>query len=373
MILQYVSYVSIAQGPQWTKSAACLYRYNPTGTYHARVRFGGRLFRRSLGTTDFAFAKRKLTEFKASLGRTDPRQGNTSFGAVLDRYALTLGGLKPSTRQTKLAIISKLKRTWHGIDALPLRAVRPSDIAAWLSKHCGQEWSASHHNQHLTLIRDALELALDDRIISESPAAKLKWRKPARIQRLTPTREQFDAIVADIRAQKLNREAQDSADFIEFLGLAGLGQAEASSITRADVDLDKATIRTFRHKTERGFEIPIYPQLWPLVKRLCKGKTHDDPILPIKNARKALTQSCKRLALAHFTQRGLRRLFVTTALRRGVNVKTIALWQGHKDGGKLILDTYSDEIEGAHSQAMAALMTTDRPDNLATLKKGAGT
>ena len=47
MILQYVSYVSIAQGPQWTKSAACLYRYNPTGTYHARVRFGGRLFRRS--------------------------------------------------------------------------------------------------------------------------------------------------------------------------------------------------------------------------------------------------------------------------------------------------------------------------------------
>ena len=37
-------------------------------------------------------------------------------------------------------------------------------------------------------------------------------------------------------------DAQDSADFLEFLGLAGLGQAEARSLTRADVDLDAGRI-----------------------------------------------------------------------------------------------------------------------------------
>jgi hypothetical protein len=34
-------------------------------------------------------------------------------------------------------------------------------------------------------------------------------------------------------------------------------------------------------------------------------------------------------------------MFITRAIERGVDVKVIAEWQGHKDGGKLILDAYS--------------------------------
>jgi len=33
---------------QWTKSGIGLYRYNPSGQYHARVRVGGRLYRRNV-------------------------------------------------------------------------------------------------------------------------------------------------------------------------------------------------------------------------------------------------------------------------------------------------------------------------------------
>ncbi|HEY4271535.1 MAG TPA: hypothetical protein VGM65_05995 [Candidatus Udaeobacter sp.] len=60
-----------------------------------------------------------------------------------------------------------------------------------------------------------------------------KREKPIR---LTPTFEQFKAIIADVRSQVFNADAQDSADFLEFLGLAGLGQAEAGSLTVADVE-----------------------------------------------------------------------------------------------------------------------------------------
>jgi hypothetical protein len=49
-------------------------------------------------------------------------------------------------------------------------------------------------------------------------------------------------------------------------------------------------------------------------------------------------------------------MFITTAIERGVDVKVIALWQGHVDGGKLILDTYS-HVRPAHSMRMADLMT----------------
>jgi hypothetical protein len=50
-------------------------------------------------------------------------------------------------------------------------------------------------------------------------------------------------------------------------------------------------------------------------------------------------------------------------------VKAIAEWQGHKDGGKLILETYS-HVNPVHSKRMAALMTTEQPDNVIAMGKG---
>jgi hypothetical protein len=44
-------------------------------------------------------------------------------------------------------------------------------------------------------------------------------------------------------------------------------------------------------------------------------------------------------------------------------VKVVAEWQGHKDGGKLILDTYS-HVNRAHSDRMAQLMTDGLPENV---------
>lgn len=59
----------------------------------------------------------------------------------------------------------------------------------------------------------------------------MKQRKTTKPIRLTPTHAEFRALVDSIRSHKLSDTAQESADFVEFLGLAGLGQAEASSLT----------------------------------------------------------------------------------------------------------------------------------------------
>jgi site-specific recombinase XerD len=60
-------------------------------------------------------------------------------------------------------------------------------------------------------------------------------------------------------------------------------------------------------------------------------------------------------------------MFITRAIERGVDVKVIAEWQGHKDGGKLILDTYS-HVNPTHSQRMAQLMTLSEPHNVIQIK-----
>ena len=97
----------------WTKIKRehGLYRYNPSGQYFARVRFKGKLYRRKLETDDLLLAKRKLRKFKDDLERTDATKGNTSFAAVLDDYAQTLGG-SVETRKKKRIVIEKLRETW---------------------------------------------------------------------------------------------------------------------------------------------------------------------------------------------------------------------------------------------------------------------
>src|SRR5947209_13155482 len=54
-----------------------------------------------------------------------------------------------------------------------LRTVKPSQVQTWLARHYG-ETSASHYNAALTVIRDALQLAVQDKILIESPAEDRK-------------------------------------------------------------------------------------------------------------------------------------------------------------------------------------------------------
>lgn len=88
---------------------------------------------------------------------------------------------------------------------------------------------------------------------------------------------------------------------------------------------------------------------------LCDEKRPNERIFAIKDTKKALAGACARLGFPNFTQRSLRRFFITNAIERGVDVKVIAAWQGHSDGGKLILDNYS-HVRAPHFDRMAKLM-----------------
>lgn len=45
-------------------------------------------------------------------------------------------------------------------------------------------------------------------------------------------------------------------------------------------------------------------------------------------------------------------MFITRCIEKGIDVKVIAQWQGHQDGGKLILGTYS-HVRNVHAEEMA--------------------
>jgi integrase len=108
-----------------------------------------------------------------------------------------------------------------------------------------------------------------------------------------------------------------------------------------------------------------------LLEKLCAGKKHNEKLFRSQDAKKALAAACKRLDLPPFSQRSLRRMFITRAIERGVDVKVISEWQGHQDGGVLILNTYS-HVRAVHSQRMARLMTAAEPENVVRMPKEEG-
>jgi len=92
--------------------------------------------------------------------------------------------------------------------------------------------------------------------------------------------------------------------------------------------------------------VPIYAHLKPLLqKMLARYKAPPTPetkIFTISDARKSLANACKRLGFPHFTQRSIRAYLIRRLWQSKVDIKLIAKWQGHNDGGRLILSTYTE-------------------------------
>jgi integrase len=349
------------------KVGECLYRYSSNGVYYARIKADGKEIRRSLRTTDRDLAKRNLKILKEQQSQIDRSKSKITLAQLCDRYLRTVQHQKPTTVEQKTLIVQRIKAHWLTGSNTQVSKIKPSDIQLWLARYT---FGAAWRNLHLACIKDILAMAVGDGMIAYSPAANLKKMKLDKPIRKTPTFEQFQAIVESIRSQEFNgHDADESADFVEFIGLAGLGQAEASALTWTDIDWQREQVITFRHKTKSGFAIPLYPQLRPLLeKRHAQRSPGDDRVFKIKDAKRAIAAACKRLGFPAFSHRSFRRMFITRAIELGVDVKVIAEWQGHRDGGKLILDTYS-HVNRAHSQRMAALMTAGEPENVVPMPK----
>jgi integrase len=142
------------------------------------------------------------------------------------------------------------------------------------------------------------------------------------------------------------------------MGLAGLGQAEASSLKWGDLNWEKGQLCVRRHKTRELFFPPIYPDLLPFLKKL--HSKHPTPpsgdtlIFRIRDARKALCNACQRLKYPPFTQRSIRAYLIRRLWQAKIDIKLIAKWQGHNDGGKLMMNTYTEVFDGNDAAYVSA-------------------
>ena len=278
----------------------------------------------------------------------DSNLSGLELGQLTAKYLDTLASHPAKTQATRKGIIKQLLA--HIPVSCKVRDVKPSELATWAG---ALPVKPVTHNEYIRVVKEIFKLAVSDRVILKSPSAELKRRKVHDPVRLTPSWDQFKAIVTEIRTKVFNADCKETADFVEFMGLAGLGQAELRNLTWSDIDLTRNRMKVRRVKTGRFFEVPIYPQLRPLVEKLYTARGDSERVLKISDGKKGLSGACRRLGYPAFSQRSLRRAFITRAIELGLDFKVIAQTQGHSDGGVLVAKTYG-HLRQEHLEAMAA-------------------
>jgi integrase len=341
---------------EWKKIGPCLYRYATNGVYYGLAKRKGKQNRQSLRTTDLNLARRRLREFLDGLETKNPDLGRITLEDFRPRYYETLSGEDSTIYKHKLAIDTMIAN-WPAQSPRVLDRIRLPDCEAWLATM--NHLAPSTLNDRITSVTRFFQSAVEAGAIVRNPMSGIKYRRRQRPIRATPTEEEFRAIVANLRAQKSNGHgADETGDYVELAGMLGLGQAELAGIRRQDIDLKAGIIRVFRRKTKQQFTIPIFPEARPIVERRLKELPEDPDarLLAHNNCRKALEGACDRLKLPKFEPRSLRRFHITRCLRKGIDAPTVAQWQGHQDGGALVLKTYQAELGLDHSLKMAALL-----------------
>jgi integrase len=339
----------------WKKCGPCLYRYRE-GKYYALVKVKGKQVRQCLETTDLQLARRKLSKFRQDQEKVNPTESGRTISQQVEIFKKGLTG-EPCTIDNANRSLRDLVDFFGG-DTL-LRKVVPSSCKEWVGKLDSTDLSADSKNKRIQHGRAFFQSAVDDQVIPSNPMAAIKYFTRPDPTRLTPSDEQFRAIVQDLRSQVWNGHGRDdSADFVELAGTLGLGQAELSGLQRQHINLESGEIIIFRQKTKKGFTIPIHPDARAIIERRVANMKDgpEERLLPYDNCKKGLAAACKRLGFPNFEPRSLRRYFITRALRRGVDVPTVSRWQGHKDGGVLIMSVYADVVDMLHSKKMSALL-----------------
>jgi len=365
---------SHSRAGEFRKVGENLYRYSSNGIYYGVFRDKGKLKWKSLKTTDRAIAKRRLTEDIEKARRIDPAASRMSLSKLLDLYEEQIKSLDKKTCDTRSSILKVFKATWmHGLE-IQVSDANQAQLEGWIAQH-RQRLRKSSLNEYIRFIRQLFEIAVKSRVISDSPAAAIKQEKRETPIRDTPDWDQFHAIVQEIRSQPFNAEAENTADLVEFMGLAGVGIAEADNLEGHHINFETNQIRLYRQKTETGYTIPIFPQLRPLLERL-KGNGQmksGQRVFKIKDPKRGLKAATIRLQFPPYSSRALRRCFITRCIELGVDFKTVASWQGHRDGGVLIAKTYS-HLRSEHSDNMAKkLVETANPSAEPTGVMNAGT
>lgn len=342
---------------------ANLFKSKQTGVYFLRAKILGKQVKVSLKVKNYAVAQVLVRERHAELTADIERErakhpGGSTFG-VFEKEWIRRSEASPDYRpRTKIyhqQCVDILYRTWPELETLEVATIKLADCIEWAAK-LRARYSAPRYNGAVDTARAVFDIAIERGAILKNPtrgATKATGLKKARVtpKRLElPTTAQFQELLAKLDSTP---RFQRAARAVRFLAYGGPRISSAGEVMVSDVDWARNEIILRKTKNGKICRVPMIPEMQDICRILVTEYPGKGPLLPIKNPRHALKKACEAIGIHPLTNHDLRHLFITRCIESGVDVKTVAEWVGHQDGGALILKTYA-HLRNEHSQKMAA-------------------
>jgi len=340
-----------------------LYRHRSSGTYYALLKRADKQFRRSLKTQDRKLALRRLADLRGKIGALSTSEdGRLPWKTIAAKWLDTVRHtMKPSSIQRRQSCIDNMVQYFG---ETPIRNLKPADCDAWLQGR-GATISASSFAHELGTLNSVFGFAIKRGLLLFNPASHIERKKFEKNEIQVPSREQFKKLIMAMRDADgtfgTQGKGSDAADFVELLAYSGCRQAEASSLRWSDANLKEGVLMVNGTKSQSSErQIPMTGALSELLVRLRADRNPkgNDFISQIKDAKKSLSTTCRKLGLPHFTHHDFRHFFATTCIESGVDIPTVSRWLGHKDGGALAMRVYG-HLRAQHSFGMAKKVSFD--------------
>lgn len=351
----------------WLKTRyANLYLYVPSGVYHVKASVGGRLVRQSLKTRSCEIAKNKMDQLLAAeRGRIVLNPDcKWTFADMVQEYEQRLdtkvktGEMKPRAKDYRIETIKQIRATWPKVDAATPKMFTEQSLLDWAAR-LREKYSETRYNGAIQTMRGILQVAVDNGVLLTNPAITKKRNSsrgiPAATVPLTPPNlpgaEKFHALLKYLESDPRRKRSERMVKLMTYTGM----RISAVRKLRPDcisLERNEIGVPPVKYQAEM-IKIPMIPEMRKLAEELLEDYPGAGPLIPIKSPRRALENACKAVGIPKLTSHDFRHMFTTRAIECGIDVKTIATWLGHQDGGRLILRIYGHtRIE--HAQQMAA-------------------
>lgn len=294
-------------------------------------------------------------------------------GALGANREATVGELWPRYRATKNSIGGGSQRAYdaaweHHIHAtwgdIQIRAITAAAVREWIPSlrtiH-GKALSASYEGYLMGVMKAVLEHAVEDRIITVNPMAKVKRRRKRKVPRRYLTVAQADALLT--AAQLMDEEYVEAGlegtvhDTILLMLRTGPRRGETAGVsvkdfyprrhrlrieTGIDGDGEEDETKTGEHR-----ELATQGAVEVMLKKRAKGKGRDDLLLPAPHGG-PWTRHLWRIpwdkirassGIPNFDTHELRHTAASWAIQAGANVKTVQEMLGHASAA-MTLDVY---------------------------------
>jgi integrase len=349
-------------------------RQRSNGTWEARFTVGyasdGKLIQKSVYSTTREDAQKKMREAIRQIERGEYVEPNKlTLSEWLDTWLTVYG--RPRWRDSTAGsnyknIQANLK---PALGKHLLQKIRPEHIQAFINKQVEKGYAPASIRRQITLLKSALEQAVDNQLIVRNPANKAKLPQASQKEIEFLTIDEQRKLIAQLPDNTYGRA-------LRFIIGTGLRASELCGLRWMDIFEDYFSIRQGLHivinleakegdkktevaiappKTQAGRRsIPLPPSLKMLLDKQLKSQRKDrleagsawvggipgqsdtyvfaslvGSPLDRHNLARTLRDSLSSAGLKHRGVHALRHTFATNCIRAGVDVRTLSTMIGH--------------------------------------------